>query len=70
MLLGLGLDHADGHTRITRGENFQLYGGSEETHSRMQETAIKVNEKLTQRGKRMEDVSPTELRDIVHDSIS
>lgn len=70
MLLGLGLDNHDGHTRITRGDNFQLYGGSEETHGRMQETAIKVNEKLVQRGKRMEDVSVTELRDIVHDSIS
>ena len=65
-LLGLGLDAEDGHTRLTRGENFVLYGGSHETHARMQETAIKINEQLEQRGKRLADVSLNELRDIVH----
>ena len=63
-LLGLGLDAEDGQTRITRGKNFVLYGGSKETHEVMQETAIKVNEKLDRRGKRLEDVSPRELHDI------
>ena len=28
-LLGLGLDCDDGHTRVTRGENYHLLGGSE-----------------------------------------
>lgn len=68
-LLGLGLDATDGHKRLTRGSNFVLYGGSEETHAKMQETAIRVNERLDQRGKRLEDVSPNELRDIVCDSM-
>ncbi len=45
-LLGLGLDCEDGHTRLTKGENFVLYGGSQDTHAAMQETAIKLNEKL------------------------
>ena len=66
-LLGLGLDNEDGHTRITRGENFVLYGGSQDTHAVMQETAIKVNEKLDRRGKRLEDVSATEMRDILRE---
>lgn len=66
-ILGLGLDGTDGHTRLTRGKNFVLYGGSEETHSTMQETAIKVNERLDRRGKRLEDVSPSELVDIFRD---
>lgn len=66
-LLGLGLDGNDGHTRLTRGDNFVLYGGSEETHSCMQETAIKVNEQLDRRGKRLEDVSAGELADIFRD---
>ena len=39
--------------------------GSEETHERMTETAIKINEKLSSRGKSLDDVSPEELRDIV-----
>lgn len=64
--LGVGLDNEDGHTRLTRGENFCLYGGSQDTHARMQETAIKVNEQLSQRGKRIEDCSPREFFDILH----
>ena len=68
-LLGLAFDAEDGHKRLTRGDNFVLFGGSQETHSVMQETAIKINEKLDQRGKRLEDVSMQELRDICHDVI-
>lgn len=63
-LLGLGLDAEDGQTRLTRGKNFVLYGGSEETHARMQETATKINEHLDRGGRRLEDVSIRELRDI------
>ncbi len=63
-LLGLGLDAEDGQTRITRGKNFLLYGGSQDTHAVMQETAIKLNEKLDRRGKRLEDVPVKELREI------
>ncbi|HVU90417.1 MAG TPA: hypothetical protein VHD36_24040 [Pirellulales bacterium] len=63
-LLGLGLDNDDGHTRLTRGENFVLFGGSQDTHAQMQETAIKLNEKLERRGQRLEDVSPRDLREI------
>ena len=66
-MLGIGLDNEDGHKRLTRGDNFLLVGGSEETHEVMQETAIKVNEQLAKRGKRLEDASPQELRDIFHD---
>ena len=66
-LLGLAFDHEDGQTRITRGKNFLLCGGSHETHAVMQETAVKINERLDQRGKRLEDVSIGELRDICRD---
>lgn len=71
-LLGVGFDAEDGQTRITRGKNFFLVGGSQETHGMMQETAVKINEHLDRRGKRLEDVSIGELRDIcreVHESI-
>ena len=30
--LGVGLDNADGHDRITRSEHFVLLGGAAETH--------------------------------------
>lgn len=67
-ILGVGLDNEDGHTRLTRAENFTLYGGSEETHGRMQETAVKVNEQLARRGKRLEDCSPHEVADMIHEA--
>lgn len=66
-LLGVGLDNDDGHTRLTRGKNFVLVGGSHDTHAVMQETAVKINEHLDRRGKRLEDVSVGELRDICQD---
>ncbi len=63
-LVGLAFDAEDGHTRLTRGKNFVLAGGSEETHAVMQETAVKINEHLDRRGQRLEDVSINQLRDI------
>lgn len=63
VLLGLGLD-SDGHKRITTGPNFALLGGSEETHEIMTEKAIKINEKLAAKGKRLEEVSRAEFDDI------
>ncbi len=65
-LLGLGLD-SDGLKRITTGENFTLVGGTQETHEAMTEKAIKINEKLKARGKRLETVSHEEFDDIAHD---
>lgn len=66
-LLGVGLDNEDGETRLTRGKNFTLLGGSETTHAVMRETAIKVNERLDRRGKSLDEVSPAELTDIIMD---
>ena len=66
-LLGLAFDANDGQKRITRGPNFVLAGGSQDTHGQMQETAIKINEHLDRNGKSLAEVSPTELRDIVAD---
>lgn len=63
-LLGVAFDNDDGHHRLTRGKNFVLWGGSHETHTMMQETALKINEHLDRRGKRLEEVSTSELRDI------
>ena len=64
-MLGLGLD-SDGDKRVTKGPNFALYGGSKETHEAMTEKAVKINEKLTARGKRLEEVSREEFDDIAH----
>ncbi len=65
VMLGLGLD-SDGHKRVTKGDNFLLAGGSKETHELMTEKAIKINEKLSAKGKQLEEVSREEFDDIAH----
>jgi hypothetical protein len=69
-LLGLAFDAKDGHKRITRGDNFLLVGGSEETHGLLRDTVIKVTEKLDQRGQELADVSPEELRNLIDEAQS
>jgi len=63
LMLGLGLD-SDGHKRLTTGPNFVLLGGSKETHDVMTEKAIRINEKLAAKGKKLEDISGDEFDDL------
>ncbi len=65
-ILGIGLD-SDGHKRLTKGDNFTLVGGTEETHEAMTEKAIKINEKLKARGKQLDTVSREEFSDIAQE---
>ncbi|MGA3283699.1 MAG: hypothetical protein ABSD57_04480 [Verrucomicrobiota bacterium] len=66
MMLGVGLD-SDGHKRFTTGQNFALVGGTKETHEQMTEKAIRINEKLKARGKKLETISHEEFDDIAHE---
>jgi len=68
-MLGLGFDADDGQTRITKGDNFLLYGGSQDTHAVMQETAVKINERLDQRGMKLENAPRKALREITAEVI-
>jgi len=69
LLVGVGLDDADQHVRLTKGRNFRLLGGSKETHDRMLETSIKLNEKLKERGKELEDIERNEFRDLLEEAM-
>lgn len=64
VLFGLGFDAKDGHVRITRGKNFRLFGGSKETHEKMQEKAVKFNEQLNRRHKTLDDINEKEFYEI------
>ena len=66
IMLGVGLD-SDGHKRITKGPNFGIVGGSQETHEMMTEKVIKINEKLRAKGKDLDSVSRAEFDDIAHE---
>ncbi|MEY3001185.1 MAG: hypothetical protein RL648_1399 [Verrucomicrobiota bacterium] len=64
-ILGIGLDNADGHKRLTRAEQFSVVGGSEETHERMTETLMKTFEDLKQRGKALQEAAPQEIAELI-----
>jgi hypothetical protein len=67
--VGVGLDNQDEHKRVTHSEYFLLVGGSEETHDRMQDTAIRFTEELNRRGKKLRDTSADEAVDLLHKAI-
>jgi hypothetical protein len=58
---GVGLDNKDGHQRLTRSEHFLLVGGSADTHEHMQDTAMRFEEALRDRGKRLEETPLAEV---------
>jgi len=64
--VGVGLDNIDGHQRVTTNEHFLLVGGSAQTHDHMQTTAIRFDEALRRRGKKLQDASVQEIIDIFH----
>jgi hypothetical protein len=66
--IGVGLDNEDGDKRLTRTEHFILLGGSQETHERMQDTAIKFNANLRRKGKRLKDAPVEEVIDLLRES--
>ena len=64
-MLGLGLDNTDQHKRITRGEGFDLVGGSQDTHERMTETVIKTVEDLSRKGRNLQEADPREIAELL-----
>ena len=66
--LGIGLDnYQDGHQRLTQSDHFFLLGGSQETHEKMQGTAMRFSEELERRGKPLEETPIEEVIEIFHD---
>jgi hypothetical protein len=66
--VGIGLDNDDGHSRTTQSEHFYLIGGSEETHERMQDTALRFEEALRRAGKPLRHTSLEEVLDMLRES--
>ncbi len=61
ILVGVGLDCGDGHIRITKGKDFRLFGGSDETHAFMQEKAVKLAEAVERKGQTIGGMREEEL---------
>jgi hypothetical protein len=68
-LVGMGLDDDGGHRRITRGDDFVLFGGSRETHERMTDIVLRMRERLKKSGRSFEQLSPREFEDLGRDCV-
>jgi hypothetical protein len=68
-ILGVGLDAEDGHKRVTQTDEMVLVGGSEATHERMQETAIRFGEELEKCGKALPETTIPEAIDLLREAL-
>ena len=64
-ILGLGLDHEDGHLRLTKGKGFDIYQGSEESHDQMHELCRKILDRIEKQGKQLQDLSREEFASLL-----
>ena len=60
-MLGVGLDNEDGHSRVTRGEDYVLMGGSEQTHERMQDDVERFRHSLDRMGTDLQRATRDEM---------
>ena len=67
-LLGLGLDNEDGHARLTRGEDYVLMGGSEQTHEHMQDNVERFRHSLKKMGTDLQRASRDEMTEAAQKS--
>ncbi len=64
---GLGPESNDGQTRVTRGEDYLLVGGSEPLHEAMQDVAETISDACRSEGTTLGAAPPELLREIVED---
>lgn len=64
-LLGVGFDAEDGHVRITKGKNYDVLMGSDESHEYIQQLIQKIEDGLEARGLTLDDLTPAEFGEFV-----
>ena len=64
VLVGRGLDEDGGHVRITLSDGMRLVGGSEGTHAKMQQQAMRLRDELKRRGLRLGTATREEYEEI------
>lgn len=57
VVVGLGLDDSGGHVRYTRGDAYELYGGSEAAHVEMQRRVRRIQDEIASHGIRLDDMT-------------
>lgn len=64
-LLGVGFDADDGHVRITKGENYDVLMGSDESHEYIQQLILKIEDALAAHGLSLDELTPEEFQEFV-----
>lgn len=68
-LYGIAPPSKDGHTRLTRAEDFEVIGGSQEVHEKLREITTKVDEGIKKTGRRIKEVSAQELGERIQEAV-
>ena len=64
-LLGVGFDAEDGHVRITKGEKYDVFMGSDESHEYIRKLIQDIEEAIEKRGLSLDDITPDEFAELV-----
>jgi hypothetical protein len=64
-LLGVGFDTQDGHIRITKGEKYDVFMGSDESHDFIRNLIQDIEEAIQKRGLSLDDLTPEEFTELV-----
>lgn len=64
-LLGVGFDAEDGHIRITKGENYDVLMGSDESHEYIEQLIRKIEDELRLRELSLDDLTPEEFSEFI-----
>ena len=64
-MLGIAFDAGDGHIRVSQGDNFSVYLGSEDTHDEIRELCMRVNDALSREGRTLRELTREEFLDLI-----
>lgn len=65
LLVGVRVDKGDGHTRVSRGDDFLAVGGTKEAHEHLREAVAEISDEVKRRGRTVEEVRREEFREIL-----
>jgi len=68
-LMGIGFDGNDGHVRITQGDRYDVFMGSEQSHEYLHDLIRRVEEAVELRGLRWDELTPSKLSEILENMI-
>jgi hypothetical protein len=70
VIVGVRVDRKpDGHTRVSRGDDFVALGGSKEGHEHLRDTVAYISDEAKRRGRPAADMGREEFREVVERAV-